>query len=489
MRTLAANLLSVRDNPAAALVVALPLAAALVGVSSAADARLAIAITMGLVYLGIAFINLQLAVALWFPLTFLEALPAFNAAAKAGGLVIVGLWLLALPGIRGQLASVLRRNAKLWLALAGLLLWCSLSLLWASDRGMVLADLWHWYAVALLMLIVATSMVDRRAIVLIAAAFVAGAVLSVGQGVVGSELSTSATAIDTASEPRLSGGKGDPNFLAAGIVPAMALALALFAYVQRLVPRWLLIGAMAVLALGLAASQSRGGAVAALLAVVAGLVVFRDRRTSVLALTAGIIGVAAAWFAFSPGAWERVTDFDSGGSGRNELWTVAWRMVESNPVHGVGLNNYPAVSGEYVSEPGSLERLDLIVDRAQVAHNAYLQLLAETGIIGLGLFLAVIAASIGAAWRAAQRFQAGGETSLHALAQGVVVATIALLAAAFFISNGVDKRLWVLLALGPATLAAAGRTGRDEGEASPTAAEISGAAAYLPPAQRERPSA
>ena len=37
-----------------------------------------------------------------------------------------------------------------------------------------------------------------------------------------------------------------------------------------------------------------------------------------------------------------------------------------------------------------VRRADFIVDTQKVAHNAYLQAWAETGIIGLALFLAVI---------------------------------------------------------------------------------------------------
>jgi O-antigen ligase len=441
-----------RNSQALALSAATMLSAALVGAALVAEAPLGIALLLGLIYLPIAATNLQLALVLWFPLVFLEGLPAFNLAAKAGGLLVVGVWAFALSGLREHTTEILRRNSGTWLLVCALLLWYTLSILWAEDRGMVYADLWHWYAVALLMLIVATTVSTEETVRFLVAAFVVGALLTVVQGMASGGLTTAATAIDTATEGRLEGGQGDPNFFAAGIVPAIVLALSLRAAVRGFSARWLLLGAALLLSLGLVASESRGGALAAVVALIAALVVFKRRRAWVFASLTIVVGVAIAWFSVSPTAWDRITDFDNGGSGRSDLWTVAWRMTDDNPTNGVGLNNYPAVADEYVREPGTVERADLIVDTPHVVHNAYLQLLAETGVIGLAIFLGVALGSLFASWRAAELFHRAGNIAMDTIARGVIVATLGLMAASFFISNGVDKRLWVLLGLGPALL-------------------------------------
>lgn len=446
-----------RESSRAALAAAVLLAAALVGAALAFETGFGVALLLGLVYLPVALANLQLALVLWFPLVFLEGLPAFNLAAKAGGLLIVAVWFVSFGERRQRIAEVLRRSAPLWATAVGLLLWYTLSVLWAQDRGMVFADLWHWYAVVLLMLIVATVVIDPRVFRWMIAAFVTGGVLTVAEGIVTGGLTTSATAVETASEGRLTGGQGDPNFLAAGLVPAIVLALALRSTVENWTARWLLVGAVVILSLGLVASESRGGGIAAIAMTVAALVVFKNRRAWVLASITIVVGVAAAWFAVSPTAWDRITGFDNGGSGRSDLWAVAWRATEDKPVYGIGLNNYPVVGADYVREPGELDRSELIVDRAQVVHNAYLQLLAETGVIGLALFLGVALGSLYAAWRAAMLFALHRDGVMETLARAVVVASVGLLVASFFISNGVDKRLWVLFGLGPALLAIASR--------------------------------
>jgi hypothetical protein len=54
-----------------------------------------------------------------------------------------------------------------------------------------------------------------------------------------------------------------------------------------------------------------------------------------------------------------------------------------------------------------------------------------------------------AAWRAERSFEAAGDRAFAALSQATVVAIIAFMVAAFFLSMGADVRLWAVLALGP----------------------------------------
>jgi O-antigen ligase len=125
--------------------------------------------------------------------------------------------------------------------------------------------------------------------------------------------------------------------------------------------------------------------------------------------------------------------------------------------------------GQGSSDPGrGLEQLQgavqLIVDRPSFAHNTYLQLFAEEGIVGLALFLALVGASLRSAYSAANRFERRGQRDLSTLARAVLVATISMLAAGMFLSAALDQRLWLLLALGPALLTLAEGGARTPGE-------------------------
>jgi hypothetical protein len=81
--------------------------------------------------------------------------------------------------------------------------------------------------------------------------------------------------------------------------------------------------------------------------------------------------------------------------------------------------------------------------------------LAESGIVGLGLTLALAAIAVISALRAGRRFERAGERGLALLARGVVAAHAGLLTAAFFISAQATATVWVLLALGPVLLGVA----------------------------------
>jgi O-antigen ligase len=353
---------------------------------------------------------------------------------------------------------VLRRHSTMFGLILALVGWISASLLWAGDLGAAANDFWYWLVAAAIAVVIATTLNTPRHLIAICGAFVLGAVFTV---VIASVQGTaSEVALATQEAGRLGAGLQDPNYLAAGLVPGAALAAGLLPVVKSRLTKLALGVALVALAGGLVATGSRGGLVAAGIAVVAALVIARGRRLRIGSLLVLVVAVAGGWFVTSsPETLERVQEFE-GGSGRVDLWQVALRMSGDNPVLGVGTNNFAVQSADYVLQPGRLENVELIVDTPQVVHNAYLQQLAETGIIGLALWLAVLGSAIAASWTAARRLERDRDTGLAALAQAVVVAQIGALGASIFLSNGYDKRLWILFALGPVlmTIAEARRT-------------------------------
>lgn len=457
MATRPAPLLSSPPVPIAAAAL---LGAGLVGAMMAAGLSLGIGLLMAFCYAPLVMLNLPVGLALWVALVFIEHHPAVSVGPNAAGILIGLAWVGTLGARRGTALPLLRRHRKLVGAILLLLVWLTLSLVWADRPGLAFGDVWVWYVAALVFLVIATTIEGPRHVRLIVAAFILGAVMSVAIGIAGGALQSSGTAIDsaTATEGRLQGGGGDPNYLAAGLVPAIVLAAGLAAGTRNLIARWAIAVTMGLLGLGLAATQSRGGILAAVAVVIAAFVVFRRRRAQVLGLVAAAAAVAGLWFASTPGAWERVTSFDGGGNGRTELWEVGWRMYGDHPATGVGLNNFRHEAPRYVRKPGNLEFVELIAERPRVVHNAYLQLLVETGVIGVLLFAAIGLGCLQAALLAARRFDASGDDELATLARSAFVALVGMLAASFFLSNGPDKRLWALFALGPALLGLAHRS-------------------------------
>jgi O-antigen ligase len=253
---------------------------------------------------------------------------------------------------------------------------------------------------------------------------------------------------------RLEGAGGDPNETAAALVAAAALALALAASLRgKPLLRLVVIAIAPLCAFASLLTLSRGGLVAFGAALIAAVLMAGRRRGQMLALAVTAAALAVGYFAFfAPAqAVERVTEVH-GGTGRTDIWKVGWRMVEGAPLQGIGAGNFTVVSIHYLLEPGALLRDDFIVDTPKVAHNTYLEVLAELGIVGLTLFLIVIVFSIGCAVRAARYAARVGDREMDILARALVVALAALLAAYFFISREYSKQLWLLLALCPVML-------------------------------------
>jgi O-antigen ligase len=460
-----------RFEPTSLIPVVAVAAGALVGVLIAASLPLGLGLVLIACFALIVGLNLPAALALAAGVLFLRHLSVVAIGPTVIALLLLFGWTATLRSHREHVARLLRQHRKLGNVVLGLSLWVSVSVLWASDPENALSEAGVWYLTAIVFLIVATTVRKPEHVQMVAAGFVAGAVASVLIGLVAGGLSSSADAVEraTATEGRLQGGAGDPNHLAAGLVPAGLLAGALLAGSRRVVVSIALMAAMGLLAVGLVATQSRAGLLAAAVACIATLVVQRGRgRLYAAALISLVVGVGALWVAANPGAWERITSFDDGGNGRSDIWLVASRMTEDHPLVGVGIDDFRARAAEYVREPGKLEYVRLIAERPEVVHNTYLQVLVETGVIGLGLFLAAVLGCVAATWRAARLLGNPDDRALAGLARGVVLAQFAMLAASFFISNETDLRLWLLLGLGPALLtiaralppaAASGRSG------------------------------
>jgi O-antigen ligase len=289
-------------------------------------------------------------------------------------------------------------------------------------------------------------------------AFVAGAALSVLWGAAKGGLSVNGGEAANV-EGRFQGGAGDPNYLAAVLVPALMLAGGL-AIRKAAGTRALLALATAIIAVGLAATQSRGGIIGAAVCAVIALAIWRGRRALIVSLIGLAVLATTAFFVANPAAWQRIHAGNASGSGRVDIWKVAWRVMQDHPLVGVGIAQFPQVSPHYVLQPGALEYVNLIVEKHIVVHNLYLQLWVETGIIGLLLFLAVVASSLAAGWRAATQFDRQGDVEMSSLARASILALIGMLTASFFLSNLEAGQLWLLLALGPVLAGLAARQAR-----------------------------
>jgi putative inorganic carbon (HCO3(-)) transporter len=164
------------------------------------------------------------------------------------------------------------------------------------------------------------------------------------------------------------------------------------------------------------------------------------------------LGTITYYFALAPlAARQRVTSATT--SGRSDIWRVGWRMVEAHPFIGSGSGNFQQAAIHYVQGIGSITSANFIVNVPHVAHNIYLELLADLGIPGLLAFLGVAGFSMLAVVRAAHRFERQGDREMELVARCMVLALVAFMSADFFLSGEFSKQLWLTFALCPAVLA------------------------------------
>jgi O-antigen ligase len=429
-------------------------AALLTGVLMAVRVGLGLAAVVGLLYAPLIFLNLPLGLTLWTPLTFMESLHFPWSGPAVISVLLLAAWIGTLPATRQARAAVLAHQRWVVGSVVLFLLWSSLSMLWSESSSIALEGLVEWLISAIIFIVVATTISNPRYMRAMLWAFVLGGAASVMIGLLTTGLKPSPSAILSASqaEGRLSGGVSDPNYLAAGVVAAAVVAGALLATSRSAAARWVLAVSIAILTVGEVASESRGGLLAAVGAVLAALVLFKRQRLAVGAILAIVVSVAALLFVTDSGAWQRVTNFNGGGTGRSDLWTVAWRIGSHNPVVGVGLDNFVTQEAKYVREPGVLTSVGLIAEKPHVVHNLYLEAFTETGAIGFVLLISMMLGFLSCGVRAAKGFDARGQPELATLARAVVVAEISIYVALFFLSDGPDQRFWILFGLGAAML-------------------------------------
>lgn len=134
-------------------------------------------------------------------------------------------------------------------------------------------------------------------------------------------------------------------------------------------------------------TYSRGAWLAFLLTAIISLFIIQDkviRGTLLVVLGAFFIGVFT-----HPMIKERFLFLLQDTSGRSVIWKVAWQMFKESPVFGKGLGLFMELLPQYA-------RISLM---PQYTHNCYLQILAETGIIGFFSFLWFLFDIVGRAYK------------------------------------------------------------------------------------------
>ena len=235
--------------------------------------------------------------------------------------------------------------------------------------------------------------------------------------------------------------------------------------------------ASAIVVLGVLTTYSRGGAITLAL-VVALFVVLVRRRVRAGHVAVALLAAAALVPALPTRIVDRVATRevlfeeeeglqkdDASIAKRRVLMGAAASMALDAPVRGVGAGNYTTHFEEHGDRIGATGRIYHLVGERAYAHSLYLEIVAETGLVGLSLFALAVAAAHAAATVAARRFDAAGDAAAALLARSLVIAVLGYLFSSLILHGDYARYLWVLLGLTAASggVAAAARAGQEGG--------------------------
>jgi O-antigen ligase len=234
---------------------------------------------------------------------------------------------------------------------------------------------------------------------------------------------------------RASGLAGNPNELAIVMVTVIPISAYMVGAVRRKAARAFFAAAIVVLVAANLVTLARTGLLGMLLVFL--LIAVRERRRLWVKLGV-VLFLALLPLLIPPEFWLRIAgggmfSGDYSSMVRTGAMRAGVRMFAENPITGVGLGAYLGKSTQYG---------DIIFPL--VAHNMFLHVLAENGILGLTAMLFVIGSSLRnmiLAERIAER-----NSALFYLARGYQVAYVAFLFSGLFTSIQFNQSFWFMAA-------------------------------------------
>lgn len=268
---------------------------------------------------------------------------------------------------------------------------------------------------------------------------------------------------------RPGGSAGSPNYTSAYL--GMMMTLAVCVWQTEALRRWRSLAAVVFLfgAAALACTFSRGGWIAVALSL-AILGVARWKRSGLTrktaaAFVAGLILAALFLFVPNPISARALGDDEGSAHSRIPLMHLAMRVIEANPLLGVGANNFGTVMNEYA---GSEFRQEWIY----TVHNQFLLVCAETGVFGLVAYLWILLSMIRQGWRV-WKF---GDELFSTLALCIVASVCGLMShmlVDIFSGRAIVQLVWLFAAL---LTAMEGIVARERRTTTPTAEPVAVAA-------------
>ncbi len=259
--------------------------------------------------------------------------------------------------------------------------------------------------------------------------------------------------VGTSDNYRIGGPIGDPNFFAQIMIVLVPLGLERGLNDKNLFLKAVAFWCFAVSVLCVIFSYSRGGLLALAVCLIVWFLLYPPKGLQIPVLAIGALLLLA--YAIPGGYLARVQALgqffqtqgtlrtaDPSPRGRISENLAAWDMFRTHPLFGVGWNTYPYLFPFYSKEIGLAN-----VATEREAHNLYLEVAAETGIVGLFAFGLILIASMGSIIRARRQFLRARLPDDAAVIAAFGVGFLGYLVAAIFIHGAFQRYFHILLGL------------------------------------------
>lgn len=331
-----------------------------------------------------------------------------------------------------------------WLALFWLLV--TIGLVFASNRGVAIQEFKGIYwkimvmTLAIVWLVNSMDKLAKTSTIIILSGCLIGVIA----------ISNSINGVGLVEGTRVTIGRdigsmlGDPNDLALVLMFPMAFAISQ-ATTKGISTAHRLIGATVCLILlyAVIATQSRGGLLGSI--AVLGIFALSIIRSKVTLIGLGAIAAVGLYFAAgisdraSGGAAE--AGIDASAMGRLYAWEAAFKMALDNPLTGVGLNNFYSNYFFYSPHWDGLNH---------AVHSTWFGVLAETGFVGLIVFIILIGSLLITAHKTLKQIKDKGNSVnpiLYSSAFAVYAGLIGTIVSGTFLTQGFNWPIYILSAL------------------------------------------
>lgn len=259
--------------------------------------------------------------------------------------------------------------------------------------------------------------------------------------------------VNETNDYRLVGPLGDANFFAQVMVVLALLGVERFVHDKKLTAK-ILAGLCAALSiLTVVFTFSRSATVSLVFSLIVFFWIYRLKPAQLIVVL--LIGVVLVLYA--PATYfERVMSLrdvlpengyvdltsDRAIQGRASQSLTAWVMIREKPLLGVGLNNYTTLYQEYAKSLGLAPSAT-----ARSPHNLYLEVAAETGIVGLTVFLLLVGLAFRAILFARTKLQEAGMDDFVHMVTGFAIAFGGYLVTAIFAHAAYPRYFYLLLGI------------------------------------------